>query len=41
MVLFSQDDKQSLTGNQELSEDFFEVTKEDIRVMYSDLNSRK
>lgn len=41
MILFSQDDKQGLTGNQEISEDFFEVTKEDIRVMYGDLHSRK
>ena len=41
VVLFSQDDKQSLASNTEVSEDFFEITKEDVRAMYSDLNARK
>lgn len=41
VVLFSQDDKQSLASRAEVSEDFFEVTKEDIRRMQSDLNARK
>lgn len=41
VVLFSQDDKQKLTSNREVSDDFFEVTREDIRAMYSDLQAQK
>lgn len=41
VVLFSQDDKQRLTSSKEVSDDFFEITREDVRLMYGDLQAQK
>lgn len=41
VVLFSQDDKKSFSNAQNLSDEFFEITKDDVKIMYSDLQKHK